>query len=139
MFSQIMVPVDLAHGETLGKSLQVAADLARRYGAPVCYVGVTAPTPGEVAHNPAEYAGKLDAFAQAQGAKGGHAATSKAIVSHDPTAELDDALLAAAKEVGADLVVMASHLPNVADYLWPSNGGKIASHSDASVLVVRGG
>ncbi|MCA9547857.1 MAG: hypothetical protein KC613_25810, partial [Myxococcales bacterium] len=32
------------------------------------------------------------------------------VYSHDPTVDLDDALLRAVKEVNADLVVMASHL-----------------------------
>jgi len=41
-------------------------------------------------------------------------------------------------EIGADLVVMQSHLPGLVDYVWPSNGGKIAGHSRASVFVVRG-
>ena len=37
----------------------------------------------------------------------------------------------------ADLVVMASHIPNVADHFWPSNGGSIASRADVSVMLVR--
>jgi len=41
------------------------------------------------------------------------------------------------EEAGADLVVMASHVPNVTDYIWPSHGGWVAEHSDASVFVVR--
>ncbi|MGD8310649.1 MAG: hypothetical protein PVG98_14530 [Chromatiales bacterium] len=43
----------------------------------------------------------------------------------------------AVDDIGADLVVMASHIPDVVDYIWPSNGGKVAGHSDASVFVVR--
>jgi nucleotide-binding universal stress UspA family protein len=46
-------------------------------------------------------------------------------------------LMAAIGELSTDLVVMASHVPNIADYLWPSNGGKIASHATASVMIVR--
>ena len=36
-----------------------------------------------------------------------------------------------------DLVVMATHLPNVADYVWASHGGHLATHSKASVFLVR--
>jgi hypothetical protein len=32
---------------------------------------------------------------------------------------------------------MATHRPGLADRLWPSNGGKVATHSGASVLLVR--
>ena len=61
-----------------------------------------------------------------------------AAIAHDPTTEVDDALLRAVDETGADLVVMQSHIPGLIDYVWPSNGGKIAGHAKASVLVVRG-
>ena len=60
-----------------------------------------------------------------------------AIFSHDPAVDLDPALIKAAEEIGADLIVMASHIPNLMDYVWPSNGGTIAGHSKASVFVVR--
>ena len=60
-----------------------------------------------------------------------------AAVAHDPTTEIDDALMKAVGETGSDLVVMASHVPGVMDYIWPSHGGKLASHSRASVLLVR--
>lgn len=138
MYKQIMVPVDLAHLDALEKALQTAADLSKHFGCPVCYVGVTAPTPGEVAHTPQEFAAKLDRFGEDQAARHGHVTTTWPITSHDPTADLDETLLDAVEQSGADLVVMATHLPNVADYIWPSNGGKIASHSNASVFLVRG-
>ena len=138
MFRKIMVPVDLAHIETLAHARGVAGDLARHYGIPVCYVGVTAATPGAVAHNPQEFSAKLAAFGKAEAGEYGISADTHAAVSHDPTTDVDDTLLAAVDETGADLVVMASHIPGLADYIWPSNGGKIAAHSRASVLVVRG-
>ena len=43
----------------------------------------------------------------------------------------------AVHETGADLVVMASHIPGIADAIWPSHGGRLASHADVSVFVVR--
>ena len=60
------------------------------------------------------------------------------VVAHDPTTDLDDVLLKAVKDTGADIVVMQSHMPNILDYVWPSNGGKIAEHAKTSVFVVRG-
>ena len=137
MFSKIVVPVDLVHQEHLGRALQAAADLARQYGATLRYIGVTTATPSEIAHTPEEYGRKLAAFAEAQAAKHGVSADSKAYVSHDPSIDMNDTLLKAVAESGADLVVMASHIPNVADYLWPSHGGTIARRSGVSVFVVR--
>ncbi|AVO38189.1 universal stress protein [Pukyongiella litopenaei] len=137
MFSKIMVPVDLTHGGKLGRALEVAADLARHYGAEICYVAVTAATPGPLAHNPKEFAARLDDFARSEADRRGVTATSHSVVSHDPAVDLDTALLAARKETGADLVVMASHVPGIADWLVPNHGGHMAQHAGVSVMIVR--
>jgi len=138
VFKKIMVPVDLAHRDDLGKALSCASDLAGHYGSEIVYVGVTSSTPGQLAHNPAEFKTKLDAFASEQAEANGVKASADTIVSHDLRSDIDDKLLEAARDIGADLVVMQSHMPNVMDYVWPSNGGKIAEHAKCSVLVVRG-
>lgn len=137
MFSRIMAPVDLAHVERLHKALTATADLSRLYDIPVTFVGVTAPAPSALAHTPEEYAERLKAFGAAQAASLGITADTLAITSHDPTTDVDDALLKAIDTTGADLVVMASHIPNLTDYVWPSNGGKMSGHARASVFVVR--
>ncbi|OWU83461.1 universal stress protein UspA [Oceanicola sp. 22II-s10i] len=137
MFSNIMVPVDLAHEDRLSKALSCAGELAKSSGATVTYVGVSAATPSSVAHTPEEFAKKLDAFAAAQGEKHGVTTRAHAVTSHDPATDLDPTLLKAVDETGADLVVMASHVPNITDYIWPSNGGSVAGHAKVSVLVVR--
>lgn len=137
MFDQIMVPVDLNHTEQLKKSLRVAADVSKLYDAPVCYVGVTGSGPTSLAHNPAEFEDKLKEFAKRQSEEAGHQVSSRSYIGHDLVADVDDVLLKAVKDIDADLVVMASHMPSIVDYVWPSNGGKLAAHSDATVFVVR--
>ncbi len=137
MFKQIMVPIDLGHVDQLDKSLTIAADLSKHYEAPICYVGVTNEQPGRIALNPEDFAQKLDEFASEQAILHRINATSRAFVGHDLVTDVDDVLLRAVKQVGADLVIMASHVPTLVDYIWPSNGGKIAAHSEAAVLVVR--
>lgn len=132
-----MTPVDLAHLGGLQRALDCAADLAGHYGADLVYVGVTAETPGPLGHNPAEYAKRLEAFAAEQAKAHGIVATVHAMAAHDPTTDLDDNLFKAIEETGADLVVMQSHIPNLTDYIWPSNGGKLAAHAKVSVMVVR--
>jgi len=137
MYKKIIVPVDLAHADKLEKALATAADLAKHYGAATCYVGVTTSEPSAVAHNPAEFAEKLDAFAAEQAAKRGIKIDTKAMASPDPARDLDDRLSEAIEELGGDLVVMASHVPNLSDYLFASNAGYLASHTAISVFVVR--
>ena len=137
MYKMIMVPVDLEHLDKQEKSLSAASDLSNHYKAEIVYVGVTTEAASPIAHTPAEFAGKLEAFAAAQGEARGHKASAKAYASHDPARDLTETLLKAAKEAGADLVVMASHVPTFADHLFHSHGGGIASRAGISVFVVR--
>jgi nucleotide-binding universal stress UspA family protein len=137
MYRKIMVPVDLAHLDALEKSLQIAADIARHYEAEVCYVSVTANTPGPVARTPEEYERKLAAFAEEQSRVHGQPASSRVFISHDPTADLDRILVKAVDTVGADLVLMATHLPHKVDAIMPSHGDKLAKHTNVSVFLVR--
>jgi nucleotide-binding universal stress UspA family protein len=138
VYKKIMVPVDLTHVEQLEKALTTAADLSRHYAIPLCFVSVAPATPGPLGHNPDEFAGKLDAFCKAQAAlRGLSEVSSSAYVSHDPTIDLDATLVKAIEETGSDLVVVQSHIPGFPEYLFASNAGYIAMHSDVSVLVVR--
>lgn len=138
MFRKIMVPVDLAHREAIEPSLTASSDLARYYGAEICYVGVTATTPGSVARTPEEYQQKLHEFAREQSEHHhGQTVSARAITSPDPVADLDDVLVQAVKDTGADLVVMATHLPRRLDAVLPAHGGEIATHTDVSVFLVR--
>ncbi|WP_180899224.1 universal stress protein [Martelella soudanensis] len=138
MFTKIMVPVDLAHAEKLGRGLQAAGDIGKLYGASVVYVGVTSSAPGAIGHNPEEYRKKLDAFARAQAAANGLTAETHVVVAHDPAIDLNQALARSVDELGCDLVVMATHVPNLADHFMHSHGGQLATHTRASVLLVRG-
>ncbi len=138
MFAHIMVPVDLAHEDKLGRTLKCAADLARRWEAKVTYIGVTSSAPSSLGHTPEEYKERLARFAAAQGELEGVDASSHTIVSHDPAVDLNKTLMKALDEVGGDLVVMESHLPSIADYIWASHGGYIAEHAKITVMLVRG-
>ena len=137
MYSTILVPVDLAHAEKLEKSLELAARMAKTEGARIVYCGVTAGTPGAVAHSPEEFGRKLEAFAAEQAGKSGVDCSALAMTSHDPAIDLDKALMKAIDDSGADLVVMASHVPGVLDHFFTSNAGWLATHADISVMVVR--
>ena len=137
MFKKIMVPVDLEHTGQLEKSITAATGLAKQYGSELCFVGVGTSAPSAVSHNAAEYKEKLAAFAAEQAVEHGVEAGCQAFFSHDLPAEVDDDLLKAVKETGADLVVMASHVPTIINYVWPTNGGKIANYAKTSVFLVR--
>lgn len=46
-------------------------------------------------------------------------------------------ILSAAKDQRADLIVMASHRPEMLDYLIGPNAAHVATHAECSVLVLR--
>jgi universal stress protein F len=137
MYRKLMVPIDLAHIEVIEPTLETVADLARHYDAEVCYVGVTSTAPSSVARNPQEFTRKLEAFAQSRHQVHGQPVSTHTIVSPDPIADLDNKLIRAIDEVGADLVVMPTHPPKHIDVIMPSHGGKVATHTDVSVFLVR--
>lgn len=137
MYKKIMVPVDLAHTDALDKALTVAADLSRHYKAPVTYVGVTGTAPSLAAKSDKEYKQKLTDFAAQESKSRGIKTNADTVLSHDPQAELHGLLLNEYNRIGADLVVMASHVPGIMDHIFSSNAGHLASHADVSVMVVR--
>ncbi len=137
MLQNIAVPVDLAHVDKLDKALGLAALLAKQTNATVCYMGVTSTAPSSVAHTVEEFKKRLAAFAEEQGKKHGIKATSDAVKCNDPAAELGEALIEASKEEKVDTIVMASHVPGVAEHFFSSNAGYVASHAPISVFVVR--
>ncbi|MGP9821875.1 universal stress protein [Salinarimonas sp. NSM] len=137
MYRKILAPIDLAHRDRLAKAIDTAVELARHWAIPVVLVGVTEATPSAVAHNPPEYARKLAAFAEETAAAAGIAVEARAYTAHDPATQIDETILKAVADTGADLVVMASHAPTIGDALVPSHGGRLASHAAISVFLVR--
>lgn len=137
MYTRIAVPVDLFHADQITRALHVAADLAKHYGASLHLIGVTAETPTSIAHNPQEFARKLDAFGKEQAERFGIQVSTGTHASTDPSIDIDKVLLRAVAESGADLVVMQSHVPGISDYFWGSHGGHLAAHAEISVFVVR--
>tara|TARA_R110002167_G_scaffold59816_5_gene169497 strand:- start:422 stop:835 length:414 start_codon:yes stop_codon:yes gene_type:complete len=137
MYKKMMVPIDLAHADLLGKALATATDLARHYDIPVCFVGVTAETPTALAHTPNEYAQKLQGYVDGLAETRGLAVSTVALPSHDPAIDLDSKLVRAAEDIGADLIVMASHVPGIPEHFFSSHAGAVASHAGVSVFVVR--
>lgn len=137
LFNKILIPIDLNHADKLEKAVSAGAYLAKSENIPIVFTAVASTVPSPLAHTPDEFREKLRTYAASQTDKFGITASTHAVFAHDPAAELEDALLKAIDETGVDLVVMSTHVPNLADHFWPSNGGRIASHADVSVFLVR--
>lgn len=137
MYQTIIVPVDLGHVDRLDKALATAADLGKHYDAHVYYVGVTATAPDDVAHTPAEFTKSLESLAKSQADKHGVRAEAKAMITSDPTVDVDKTLMRAIDELKADLVVMGSHHPGVWQNMISHHGASLAAHADVSLFIVR--
>lgn len=137
MYKNIMIPVDLGHINQMDKALGVAADIAKLYAAQAHIVGVGQTVPTGIARTPAQYAEKLAAFAAERSGALGVTFKPHVEISHDPAVELDDVLMRAATQIGVDLIVMGSHVPGLAEHVFASNAGYLASHAPVSVFVVR--
>lgn len=137
MFNTIMVPVDLAHADKLTRALDIAATVAKGTNAELVFVGVTTGAPSAAAHTPAEFEARLKTFAHDEAARTGARARAETVLSHDPAISLGDDLIREAKALNADAIVMASHVPGLAEHVFASNAGYVASHAPISVFVVR--
>lgn len=137
MFGRIMVPVDLTHADKLTRALEVAGSLARAEDATLIYAAVGASVPGALSHNPEEFSDRLGTFAKAQADNHGQPVEHLAVIAHDPAVELRDKLVEAATQCEADLIVMASHVPGLADHWLHGNAAHVAQHAPISVFVVR--
>lgn len=137
MFEHILVPIDLAEKERWARAVDVAGDLAQRYGAWMTLVSVAGGLQGKVSHSDETYARLLDIFADELGARFGVRVGAKVYSVPDPSVEVDGKLLEAVEALGVDLVVTASHQPVWSDRLINSHSGRLARAAPVSVFVVR--
>ena len=140
MFKKILVPIDVSQSDSGAASLKAAADLGGKSDAKLTLLNVTSPVPNLVAAQlPSNY---LEATQESAGNIMEELASSAGLKagSYDIQTEQGvayDEILLAAESSGADLIVVASHQPGVADYLLGSTAAKIVRHAKCSVLVVR--
>ncbi len=141
MHKSILLPVDLNHTESLGKAVEVAVHFARTSGARLHVVTVVPGfgLPVVASYFPEDFEQKalasakqaLDRFVAKNVPKG---LPVQPIVAHGT---VYDEILRCAAELGVDLIVMASHRPEMQDYLLGSNASTVVRHAKCSVLVVR--
>ncbi len=142
MFKEILLPIDLGDVESSRNAVSTAIELSRTEGARLhllCVVPgysmsiVSQYFPeGFEEKSLAEAAQQLDDF----------------IAKNIPTEIASPAIVASgtvykeilrvAGEIGCDIIVMASHRPELKDYLLGPNAARVVRHANCSVLVVRG-
>lgn len=140
MYKSILAPVDLSHRDVAKQMIATAKALADGDGKQLTLLNVVPDLPGYVAAElPSGLAQKMESSAkqdlQKLASEAGLGKSANLVLRHGrPHSQI----LQVADEIGADLIVIASHQPGIEDYLLGSVAGKVVRHAKCSVLVERG-
>ena len=141
MPKKFLVPIDTHEESSWRGVLPIAFDQARHAGAEVHVMTVVEPvqmsTPG--VPSPEEISRQLQAATRER---------LEALLQGQDTAAVDLRLVVAegnvhreilrvAEEIGADLIIMASHRPDLRTYLLGAHAARVVRHATCSVYVVR--
>jgi nucleotide-binding universal stress UspA family protein len=140
MFKNILVAVDLEHDSDLDNLLRIASKIATIQNAKVNLLHVISAAPAVVSQFlPESYetmaSEKVEQDLTALAAKV-ELAEGTATISVRFGSVYQE-ILAYADKIGADLIIVASHKPNVGDYLLGTTASRIVRHAPCSALVVR--
>ncbi len=140
MFGTILVAVDLEHDTHMDDLLRVASDIANAYGAPVHLLNVIGAAPAVVSQFLPE---NYESMASEKIEKDLAALAAKVDLAEGAAASsvrfggVYQEILAHANKIGVNLIIVASHKPNVGDYLLGTTAARIVRHASCSTLVVR--
>ncbi len=141
MFQHILLPVDLANLDSQDKAIDAALNLAGASGAKIHLMTVL-PSFGEGVVSsffPADYQERAIKEAdEALVALESEKMAGNDTVSHSiAVGRIYEQILKTQEQLSVDLIVMASHQPDVKDYLLGPNASRVARHAACSVLIVR--
>lgn len=136
MYKNIVVAVDLSHGEA-GKALVAKAAELLDEGGKIRMLHVLEDVPSYIA---AELPRDLNDRRQAEAKVelGVIAGESDASVETEiRTGAAASQILQCAEDSGADLIMIASHRPGLSDYFIGSTAARVVRHAQCSVLISR--
>lgn len=136
MYKNIIVAVDLAHGEA-GKALLERASALVDEGGTIRLLHVIEDVPSYIAaelprdlNDRRQAEAKVELGLLAQGA-------GPAVVSEVRMGAASSQILQSAEDTGADLIMIASHRPGLSDYFIGSTAARVVRHAQCSVLISR--
>jgi len=141
MFRRILVPIDLSDKHSWRKALPFAISLCETFQARLHLLTVVPefglPMVGQ--YFPEGYEARLRQQVMKQLKEFAAEQVPDAIRCQRIIAEgkVYQEILHAADKVGADLIVMGSHRPELKDFLLGPNADKVVRHARISVMVVR--
>lgn len=141
MFNKILLPIDLGEESSIEKPLAVAERLARDYDAEL-HVMTVIPTyslPVVGSYFPKTFEREaMDATKEAlKSLLQDRAEDPSRIKGHVAHGTIYAEINRVAEVLGCDVIVMASHRPDLKDYLLGPNAARVVRHAGCSVFVVR--
>ncbi len=136
MFKKILVPVDLTHSDLGAQMIKLAKEIGGE-SAEIILTHVVHDIPAYAAVEiSSDLLDRTHKWAKAEMAKLAEEnnVSGPAELKHGSPGS---AILDAATEHGADLVIIGSHKPGVADYFLGSTASRVVRHAQCPVLVMR--
>jgi len=143
MAQKIVLPLDLNEESSWRKTLPTAVDFSRHSGAQLHVITVV---PDELFRMtivaqliPEDYEQRIvdDAKERLSDFLKQHVPADLAIQQAVRRGNIYKEILRYARDMEADLVIMAAHRPEMSDFLLGSNAAQIVRHADCSVWIVR--
>jgi nucleotide-binding universal stress UspA family protein len=138
MYSNILLAIDPDEPKSWARALPVAASLARCFSARLTLGAVVRDLDAEreAEWSPIGYREMID-HARVRLRMVGEEAGDLAVSVEVASGTICGGILDIADRVGADLIVLASHRPELKDYILGANASRVARRANCSVLVVR--
>jgi len=139
MYSKILIPIDLADESSWRVALPRAIELLRASSGALHVLTVVPEQPPQLPFLPNDYSDRMINYASEKLATflEGNIPDDLSVGKSVRQGAIYREILQQAKEIGADLIVMASHRPELKDYLLGPNAARVVRHANCSVLVVR--
>jgi nucleotide-binding universal stress UspA family protein len=141
MYKNILLSVDLNEESSWAKALPTAVEYARAFGATL-HVLTVVPDYGMTVvaqYFPPDFEAKAlgESRARLKALIDKQVPEGLAVEALVARGTVYDEIMKTADDLDADLIVMASHRPELKDYLLGPNAARVVRHSERSVLVVR--
>jgi len=138
-FEKILVPVDLGHESSWLEALPAAIDQAQMTGGKLHILTVVPEEPPQLAWLPDDYSAKMIAHAESklQELVKSEIPEGMEATHHVRQGSIYSEIVSLANDMEMDLIVMASHRPELKDFLLGPNAAKVVRHAKCPVLVIR--
>lgn len=141
MFARILLPVDLEEESSWEKAIPAVLALRETFGSELHVLTITPEWPKGMYRLslPANFEQQLAASAAAglDTFLREHMPEGLSVTRHVKVGSVYRMILETAADIAADLIVMVSHRPEMADYLIGANASRVVRHAEVSVLVIR--